>query len=196
MFDHEHDVLFKRTEVEEAIRKNAMMVHGACINDLPRADIHVVGILNGCYPFMSKFIEEFPARAHVMIDHAMFVGGDVIMHYSQQGLDGAVVILLDDICDGGDTIEVAAKHIEHQWDVVRVLTCTLVDRPERHKGVTVHFPCLRIPEEAGWIIGWGMDRGAGDGRYLMDICHEPVTKAFVEGLSWLGEDDNGHTSRL
>ena len=185
MFNRE--VLFKRTEVEKAVRKQAMMVHGAVVNDLPHAPIHVVGILNGCYPFMAKFLDEFPAREHVHVGHAYFRGDEPEMIYSTPGLDGAVVILLDEICDSGHALSSVSKKIERDWDVVHILTCTLTNRPERHKGVTVHFPCLRIPEEAGWIVGWGMDRDCGDSRYLMDICHIPPTEEHGEDLSWLNE---------
>ena len=184
----ECEVLFTESKVRDAIHTNAMMLHGAVINDFKPAPIVALGVLGGCYPFMSTFLEQFPAREHVRIAHARPAGNDFDFFPGHGILKGAMVIVLDDICDSGVTLDKLVKTIEYLCEGdVQILTCCITNRRERHPGVTVHFPCLRIPKEAGWIIGWGMDRECGDSRYLMDIAHIPPKAESTEDLSWLNE---------
>ncbi len=83
----------------------------------------------------------------------------------QQTLSGRTVLLLDDICDEGESLSEAVKAVKLAG-AREVITAVLI---RRRRAESCFSPDLAAIEcGAGFVLGWGMDF-AGYGRNLSEI---------------------------
>jgi hypoxanthine phosphoribosyltransferase len=125
----------------------------------------LVGILTGSFVFMADLLRaldrvgaapkvEFMRLASYGMGTAS--AGEVQVLSGLQGrFQGEPVVIVDDIQDTGRTLKVA-KHILDDLGAVPVLTCALLDKPERRE---VDFQAdvigFTIPDV--FVVGYGID---------------------------------------
>ena len=171
------DLLFSSREIRHGIKMGEQKLFdlATATNAGKSQPVTFLGVLNGCYPFMVDFLREcYTLAAHAQICHVAVRDNTRVYTFSEDEMHGHLVIVLDDICDRGDTLASITGYMRRlvgpDGEVLSVVLC---DRPERHPQFTPDVVCLTVPEDAGWLVGFGMDGYSGQGRYQEDIYHVP-----------------------
>lgn len=142
----------------------------------PPAGITLVPILTGSLIFVSDLIRHLPIRMQVrLISISSYPGtatvsqgpkvqGDIDM--LPDSLEGADVLVIDDILDSGKTLSLVTELIE-QKTPSSLRTCVLLrkQRPQA-MSVPVNYVGFDIPDE--FVVGYGLDHN-GYYRNLPDI---------------------------
>ena len=136
-----------------------------------RADHFVmIGILRGSFMFLADLVRDlYQHGVHPKIDFLTLESYGAGMESSgvvkvtkdiTVDVEGAEVLLIDDILDSGRTLSFATELLK-QKGAARVLTCTLLDKPERRIiPLSADFVGFTIPDE--FVVGYGLDY---DSRY-------------------------------
>lgn len=86
----------------------------------------------------------------------------------EQDLEDKHVLIVDDIADGGLTLDFLKKHLaEKKPASIRV--CVLLDKKER-RIVPVEIDFTGFQVDRGFLVGYGLDYNEKY-RYLRDIYH-------------------------
>ena len=136
-----------------------------------RADNFVmIGILRGSFMFLADLVRDlYKHGVHPLIDFITLESYGAGMESSgtvkvtkdiSVDIEGAEVLLIDDILDTGRTLSFAKKLMEERG-ASRVLSCALLDKPDRRiVGMDADFIGFTIPDE--FVVGYGLDY---DSRY-------------------------------
>lgn len=130
----------------------------------------MIGILRGSFMFLADLVRDlYQHGVHPRIDFITLesygsgtVSSGTVKVTKDITVDvkGAEVLLIDDILDSGRTLAFA-RELMLQKGAERVLTCTLLDKPERRVvPVKADFIGFTIPDE--FVVGYGLDY---DSRY-------------------------------
>lgn len=130
----------------------------------------LIGILRGSFMFLADLVRDlYQHGVHPRIDFITLEsygsgtessGTVKITKDITVDISGAVVILIDDILDTGRTLNFA-KTLMLQKGASRVLTCALLDKPERRVvPINADFVGFTIPDH--FVVGYGLDF---DSRY-------------------------------
>jgi len=158
--DAEVEKLFAAEAVATRVEELADAIRAA----MP-ADFTLVGILTGSFVFMADLVRALDragARPRVEFMRLASYGmgtssrGEVQVLSGLQGrFQGEAVVIVDDIQDTGRTLKVA-RHILEDLGAGPILTCALLDKPERRE---VDFQAdligFRIPDV--FVVGYGID---------------------------------------
>ncbi|MCD7946125.1 MAG: hypoxanthine phosphoribosyltransferase [Clostridiales bacterium] len=127
-----------------------------------KEDVVLVGILRGCYVFMadlSRYIT-IPCRMDFMSVSSYGKGtsssGQIeIKKDLSDTINGAHVILVEDILDSGNTMDYLKKVLSVR-NAASIRICTLLDKPERRtKPVTADYYGFLVPD--AFVVGYGLD---------------------------------------
>lgn len=125
----------------------------------------IVGVLRGSFMFLADLVRSLERHhLHPRIDFMTlqsYGGGTVssgnvrILKDVSVDLDGADVLLVDDILDSGRTLRFAVRHIQNKG-ARNVYSCCLLDKPAR-RAVEIHadFIGFEIPDT--FVVGYGLD---------------------------------------
>jgi hypoxanthine phosphoribosyltransferase len=161
---------------------------GAIERDYPPGrPLYMIGILKGACFFLADLARA--VNRHVRID---FIG---ISSYGKEktssgevrltkdldiAIDGADVIVVEDIVDSGITLTYL-MHVLKQRGPGSLRIAALLDKPERRvQPVEIAYSGFQIPDE--FVVGYGLDF-AEDYRNLRDICVLRQEPAAAGGLS-------------
>ncbi len=122
----------------------------------------LVGLLNGCVPFMSHLVKriEIPLEMQFMAVSSYHGGikssGDVKIKYDlEHSVSGRDVLIVEDIVDTGATLKTITELFKHRG-AKSIKVVTLLDKPSGRK---VEF----IPDYIGktipkkFVVGFGLD---------------------------------------
>ena len=128
-----------------------------------KEDVVLVGILRGSYIFLadlSRYIT-IPCRIDFMAASSYGKGtsssGQIeIKKDLSDSINGAHVILVEDILDSGNTLDYLTKTLSVR-NPASIRICTLLDKPERRRvpDLKVDYTCFDIPDE--FVVGYGLD---------------------------------------
>jgi len=130
----------------------------------------MIGILRGSFMFLADLVRDlYPHGVHPRIDFLTLESYGSAMESSGRvtvtkditvDVNGAEVILIDDILDSGRTLSFASRWVREKG-ASRVLTCALLDKPERRAvPFKADFIGFTIPDH--FVVGYGLDY---DSRY-------------------------------
>lgn len=156
-----------RTVITETdLRERVAALAGEIDALLPAGEAaFLIGILNGSVPFLSDLVRLLAHREvcyDVMklssYEDGTARGGQVRIQL-EPGMDvaGRTVVLVDDICDSGLTLQkarelVAARH------PARIITCTLLDKKSRRQvPISPDLAGFEVPDI--FVVGYGMGAG-------------------------------------
>lgn len=125
----------------------------------------IVGVLRGSFMFLADLVRALHRHhLHPRIDFMTLqsYGGGTrssgnvrILKDVSVDLEGADVLLVDDILDSGRTLRFAVRHIENKG-ASRVFTCCLLDKPARRAvDIKADFSGFEIPDT--FVVGYGLD---------------------------------------
>lgn len=159
--------LYSRKQVTEAIDRLAVKLTAR----LAGAEPTLVCMMNGGIMFTAAIMQ----RLHMPLrfDHVHLTrygdlrrGGRIEWHSKpRETLTDRTVLLLDDICDEGESMLEAVKAVKLAG-AREVITAVLIRRRQAESCFSPDFAALECG--AGFLLGWGMDF-AGYGRNLPEI---------------------------
>ncbi|MCC5848613.1 MAG: hypoxanthine phosphoribosyltransferase [Verrucomicrobia bacterium] len=142
----------------------------------------IVGVLRGSFMFLADLVRSLNRhRLHPRIDFmtlSSYGGGTQssgnvrILKDVSVDLEGADVLLVDDILDSGRTLRFAVRHIENKG-ARRVMTCCLLDKPARRAvDIQADFRGFEIPDV--FVVGYGLDYDSHyrELPYIGNVIHE------------------------
>lgn len=129
------------------------------------AEITLVPILTGSIIFVADLIRLLPIRMHIRLISISSYRGTTTssqpaliteeLSNLPEKLDGAHVLLIDDILDSGQTIELVTSLLKKK-NPESIKTCVLLrkQRPQAMK-LPIDYVCFDIPDE--FVVGYGLD---------------------------------------
>jgi len=151
------EILLTREQIEKRIKEIASEI----TRDYEGKDIFLIGILKGCFVFLSDLIKNI--KLDTNIDFMMVSSyegrqssGIVrILLDLRQPIEGKDVILVEDIVDTGLTINYLLKTLKTRKPK-SVEVCTLLNKPSCRKvNVTLKYVGFDIPNK--FVVGYGLD---------------------------------------
>ena len=142
--------------------------------DYPSGSIHLIGILKGACIFLADLARAIPAQVKFDFMAVSSYGrgktssGEVKLTKDLDlSLEGADVLIVEDIVDSGVTLTYLA-HVLQQRRPRSIQIAALLDKPSRRmRPVQVKYVGFTIPDE--FVVGFGLDFDEGY-RNLRDIC--------------------------
>ena len=151
------EILLTREQIEKRIKEIASEI----TRDYEGKDIFLIGILKGCFVFLSDLIKNI--KLDTNIDFMMVSSyegrqssGIVrILLDLRQPIEGKDVILVEDIVDTGLTINYLLKTLKTRKPK-SIEVCTLLNKPSCRKvNVTLKYVGFDIPNK--FVVGYGLD---------------------------------------
>jgi hypoxanthine phosphoribosyltransferase len=170
MVDPNLKVLISSEKIQERIRELGEQIS----NDYPDGNLHLIGILKGAIFFMTDLARAM--KRDVFID---FMGistygkgktssGEVkVTKDLDISLEGADVVIVEDIVDSGVTLNYLL-HVLEQRRPRSIRIAALLDKPERRMR-PVHVSYVGFPIPDRFVVGYGLDY-AEKYRNLDSIC--------------------------
>ena len=170
MIDPKLKVLISSEQIQERVRQLGEKIS----EDYPTGNLHMICILKGAVFFMTDLARAM--KRDVQLD---FMGistygkgktssGEVkVTKDLDISLEGADVVIVEDIVDSGVTLNYLL-HVLEQRKPRSIRIAALLDKPERRlRPVHVSYVGFPIPDE--FVVGYGLDY-AEKYRNLDDIC--------------------------
>jgi hypoxanthine phosphoribosyltransferase len=170
MTDPKLRVLLTSAQIQQRIREMGEQIS----RDYPEGDLHFICILKGACFFLTDLARAM--KRHIFVD---FMGistygkgktssGEVkVTKDLDISLEGANVVIVEDIVDSGVTLSYLMNLLE-QRKPKSLRIATLLDKPERRlRPVPVTYVGFQIPDD--FVVGYGLDY-AERYRNLDDIC--------------------------
>lgn len=152
-------VLVTQTELKKIIKRMAKEID----KDFKDTPFLMVGLLKGCYPFLSNLTLnmklDFPVE---FLNVSCYEGGDKrkgeglkIHDYGLFSVKDKNILIVDDIIDSGITLEILKnKFLKEGAKSVKI--AVLLDKPKGRKtNIKADYVGVEIPNE--FVIGFGLD---------------------------------------
>jgi hypoxanthine phosphoribosyltransferase len=152
------EILIRETEIAERIQAIALAVAA----DTPSgATLSVLALMDGAFMFAADLVRRLPIPVYLALVPFASVrrGGnpDDLRLRIPAGfpVQGADVLVVEDILDTGETLCAVKSHLEGQ-KAKRVRIAVLLDKPHhRRVDVRVDYVGFTIPDR--WVVGFGLD---------------------------------------
>jgi tRNA(Ile)-lysidine synthase len=138
--------LYTPAEIRATVERLAGEIRGWAAGD----EVTVLGILQGSFVFLADLIREIPhpLRVSFVDRQGHLLSGDL-------PLDGARVLLVEDILDSGESLARVLDAVRARGPA-EVRTCVLFDKPSgRRLAIEADFRGLIVPDR--WVVGFGLD---------------------------------------
>lgn len=160
--------LFRADDIDRRVRELAENIR----NDISERPLTVLVVLKGAFVFAADLVRVLGVPLKIeFICVSSYGTATVSSHQTEillepKDLSGRFVLVVDDICDTGYTMQCVKKRaLELGADSVK--TCTLLDKPSRREvDCAVDYAGFVIPDV--FVAGYGIDC-AGEHRELPDI---------------------------
>lgn len=158
---HIQHVLFTAEQIARRVEELVVEMQHACRSD----NFAMIGILRGSFMFLADLARGlYQHRARPRIDFLTLESygsgtessGNVrIVKDIRMDVEGADVMLVDDILDTGRTLSVATRHLLEKG-ARSVKTVAMLDKPSRRVvSFTADFVGFTVPDE--FVVGYGLD---------------------------------------
>ncbi|MGD9496510.1 MAG: hypoxanthine phosphoribosyltransferase [Armatimonadota bacterium] len=151
------EILVTADQLDAAVDRLAQRL----TDDLHDANPLLVGVLTGSFVFLADLIRrlDFPLEVDFVCACSYREGTEagrlVIERDLTREIAGRHVVVVDDIVDSGQTLSLLAANLR-QRGPARVLTCCLLDKPERRAAAfEADYVGIKIPDR--FVVGYGLD---------------------------------------
>jgi hypoxanthine phosphoribosyltransferase len=152
------EVLFS----EDQIRAKVQAMGAEVARDYADRRVLMVGILNGCFPYMADLVRSMNTHLEVDFMSVSSYGGGThssgvvrILKDLNQAIDGRHVLIVEDIIDTGLTARYLLDNL-YTRHPKSVEICALLDKREaRAEEVPVKYVGFECPNE--FVVGYGLD---------------------------------------
>lgn len=154
---HHIEPMFDAGQIAARIAEMGAEIRAA-IGDQP---IVAVGILKGSFLFLADLVRQIPGDVRIEFlgvssyDGTESSGVVRITHDLQTPIEGAHVLVVEDIVDTGLTLDFLLRTLECRGPTT-LHVAALLDKPSRRRvDVPVHFVGFTIPD--AFVVGYGLD---------------------------------------
>jgi hypoxanthine phosphoribosyltransferase len=166
--DPEEEGVYRKPKVlftSEQIENRVAQLANEIAHDFPSDPLVVIGIYNGCTPFMVELISAFPEpmRQHVIYDALQAssrngkksTGKVKILREPNVKIKGRNVLIVEGIIGEGLTLHTVVPYLK-KMNPKTVKVCALLDKKARREyDVPVDYCGFEAPDE--FVIGYGLD---------------------------------------
>ncbi len=152
------DLLYGRTEIDEAIARIAEDIRAEYLGDKP---VYLT-IMHGGMLFAAQLALEIDVDLEFDYLHATRYRGATTgsglawLHRPATPLEGRRVLLADDILDEGHTLKAVRNWCEDQGAAdVRIAVLSVKNHDRRVEGISADYVALEVPDR--YVYGFGMD---------------------------------------
>lgn len=153
-------ILLTETELQNRVTELAELVN----QDYPKGELIVIGVLKGCFVFISDLVRKLKADIRVHFMQVSSYGDDTVSSGTlkiKKDLDvditGKHVLLAEDIIDSGNTLSRLVPLLKERG-AASVKVCSLLSKPARRQvEFEADYTGFEIPDE--FIVGYGLDCG-------------------------------------
>lgn len=153
-------ILLTETELQNRVTELAELVN----QDYPEGELIVIGVLKGCFVFISDLVRKLKADIRVHFMQVSSYGDDTVSSGTlkiKKDLDvditGKHVLLAEDIIDSGNTLSMLVPLLKERG-AASVKVCSLLSKPARRQvEFEADYTGFEIPDE--FIVGYGLDCG-------------------------------------
>lgn len=150
--------LLSEEEIAQKIGELAEQIN----RDYPDGELLVVGILKGCFVFVSDLVRKLEADVRVHFMQISSYGAGTVSSGKIQikkdldvDIAGKHVLLAEDIIDSGNTLHQLLPILQERKPA-SVKVCTLLSKPSRRQvEFEADYTGFEIPDE--FIVGYGLD---------------------------------------
>lgn len=162
--DHEADVgavLLSEAEIRERVAELGRQVS----QDYAGRQLTLVSVLKGSLPFMADLMREISIPVRIDLMEVSSYGGSStessglvrILKDLSASIDGADVLIVEDIIDTGLTLNYLIRYLRGK-NPATLRICTLLDKPARRLvDIPVDYVGFTIPDQ--FVVGYGLDYG-------------------------------------
>lgn len=151
-------VLFTQEQIQAKVEEMGKEIR----RDYDDRRVLMVGILNGCFPFMADLVRGMNAPLEVDFMSVSSYGGETrssgvvrILKDLNQNIEDRHVLLVEDIIDTGLTARYLLENLETRHPA-SVEICSLLDKREaRTEEVPLKYVGFECPDE--FVVGYGLD---------------------------------------
>lgn len=150
---------------ERAIQERVDHLVAEMVEDCRVEDLVLIGILRGSFMFLADLVRAlYRHGVHPRIDFMTLSSygsgttssGEITVHKEiSVDVEGAYVILVDDILDTGRTLHFAIDYLERK-SAQSIRTCVLLDKPARRE-VDCQANYVGFEIENVFVVGYGLD---------------------------------------
>ncbi len=147
---------------EEEIKAQVTKLAGQVNQDYPEGELIVVGILKGCFVFVSDLVRQLKGDVQVHFMQVSSYGRGTestgTIHIKKDidiDIAGKHILLAEDIIDSGNTMKELIPMLEERKPA-SVKVCTLLSKPSRRQvDFEADYTGFEIPDK--FIVGYGLD---------------------------------------
>jgi len=151
-------VLFSEQEIQSKVEELGAEIR----RDYDGRRVLMVGILNGCFPFMADLVRGVNTQLEVDFMSVSSYGGETqssgvvrILKDLNENIAGRHVLLVEDIIDTGLTARYLLDNLQTRHPA-SVEVCSLLDKREaRTEEVPIKYVGFECPDE--FVVGYGLD---------------------------------------
>jgi len=151
-------VLFTHEQIQAKVEELGKEIR----RDYEGRRVLMVGILNGCFPFMADLVRGVNAPLEVDFMSVSSYGGDThssgvvrILKDLNETIEKRHVLLVEDIIDTGLTARYLLNNLETRHPA-SLEVCSLLDKREaRTEEVPIRYVGFECPDE--FVVGYGLD---------------------------------------
>ncbi|MCX7943814.1 MAG: hypoxanthine phosphoribosyltransferase [Deltaproteobacteria bacterium] len=153
---------FKILISEKEIKKRVKGLAAEINRDFKNKHLYIIGILNGCYMFISDLTKELKMPITVDFMRVSSYGNAtetsgvvrIIMDVSES-LSGKNVLIVEDIIDTGLTMDYLIRTIK-QKNPKTIKVCTLLHKKIKTRvNIKIDYCGFEIPDK--FVVGYGLD---------------------------------------
>lgn len=157
------EILYTRTEISNCSKQLAKEIDNYYRNqNVKENTIICIGLLKGCVPFMSEFLNHFEYECEIdYITVSSYMGTTNAMCLPRiisdlnTDLKDRHVLIFEDVIDSGLTLEFIKQNFEVRGATdIKILT--LINKPKKRKiSLKPDWFCFEVDDE--FLIGFGLD---------------------------------------
>jgi hypoxanthine phosphoribosyltransferase len=145
---------------EEELRRRVSAMAAAMAADTAEGEtLSVLAIMDGAIMFCADLVRQLPMPVHLALARVISVrrGGDptAIRLPSYFPVEGADLLVVEDILDTGCTLSALRAHLE-TLNPRRIRLAVLLDKPARRE-VEIRPDYVGFSAPDRWVVGYGLD---------------------------------------
>lgn len=147
---------------EEELQKRIQELGEQIMSDYAGTDLHVIGVLKGCFVFLADLVRELDMDVSVdflgLSSYGDSTKSSGVVRMTQDlstPIEGKRVLVVEDIIDTGLTMKYLLENLQTRHPE-SISICTLLHKPENQRvEVPIHYKGFTIPDK--FVIGYGLD---------------------------------------
>lgn len=160
---NDYEIAYSQSDITKRVSELGAEVN-AWISSLKKEDggedVLVIPVLSGAIFFFTDLIREInfsvqvtpvTAKSYLCNNHQ----SEVELDLGKLRVQGKYVLIVDDICESGRTLEKLKATLEAEG-ASEVKSAVLISRPEAKRSHTADFSGFEHPN-TDWLVGYGMD---------------------------------------